>query len=148
MTETNQTPKTVRPWQWPGESFRDQSFWRDVATRTASGLIVLFIGYWTALLLGFIKSPDNFRNAFQVTAVLLNAIWVIAWNTKVPISDLRTKLQQRFPGLAQKVGPVVAYVIAFFIQAAILFTLFVIGLLILRMLFLVGATLLGIEARF
>jgi hypothetical protein len=140
--------KKTKPWQWPGEWFRDEKFWRDVGSRTVSGLIVLFFGYWAALLLGFIKSPDNFRNAFQVTAVVMNSIWVIAWSTKVPVSRLRSKLQKRFPRPARKVGPVIAYVIAFFVQASILFTFFVIGLFMLRLVFTAAAALLGIEAKF
>lgn len=148
MSDTDQVAKTVRPWQWPGEWFRDQSFWRDVGSRTLSGLIVLFFGYWAALLLGFIKSPDNFRNAFQVTAIVLLAIGTIVWNEKVPTKPLRDKLQGRFNALTGKVGRVVAYVIAFAIQTAILFGLFLVGLYVLRLIFTAAAALLAIEPKF
>ena len=45
-----------------------------MGSRSLSGLLVFFFGYWTTLLLGFIKSPGNFKNAFQVTAIVLLAI--------------------------------------------------------------------------
>jgi hypothetical protein len=80
MTETDEKPAVVRPWQWPGEWFKDEKFWRDVGSRTLSGLIVLLFGYWAALLLGFIKSPDNFKNAFQVTAFAIVFIATIVWS--------------------------------------------------------------------
>jgi hypothetical protein len=148
MSETVQKPEIVRPWQWPGEWFRDQSFWRDVGSRTLSGLIVLFFGYWAALLLGFIKSPDNFKNAFQVTAVVLMSIATIIWNQKKPTTPLQRKLQERFPALKGTVGRAGAYLIALTIQTAILFLMALAGLFVLRMIFTAAAALLGIEAKF
>jgi hypothetical protein len=32
MSETMELEKKTKPWQWPGEWFRDQSFWRDVGS--------------------------------------------------------------------------------------------------------------------
>jgi hypothetical protein len=148
MTETDQKPQAVRPWQWPGEWFRDEKFWRDVGSRTLSGLIVLFFGYWAALLLGFIKSPDNFKNAFYVTGVALMVIATVIWNEKKPTKPLRLKLQQRFPALTGKVGSAVAYLSAFAIQTAILFMIAMVGLIILRLIFTGAAALLGIEPKF
>ena len=81
-------------------------------------------------------------------AVVLLAIAAIAWNTKIPTSSLRNKLQERFAGLTGRVGRIVAYVIALAIQAAILITLFMIGLFVLRLVFIAAAALLGIEAKF
>lgn len=138
----------MKPWQWPGEWFRDQSFWRDVGSRTLSGLIVLFFGYWAALLLGFIKSPDNFKNAFQVTGVVLMVIATIMWNEKKPTQPLRQKIQARLPTLSGRVGGTVAYLIAFVIQTGILFVIAMIGLIILRLIFTGAAALLGIEPKF
>jgi hypothetical protein len=140
--------KKTKPWQWPSEWFRDQSFWRDVGSRTLSGLLVLFFGYWTALLLGFIKSPDNFKNAYLVTGVVLMAIATIIWNQKKPAKPMRLSLQARFPALKGAVGNVVAYAVAFTIQVAMLFLIVIVGLLILRLFFSIAAALLGIEARF
>lgn len=148
MSETTEIEKKTKAWQWPGEWFRDQSFWRDVGSRTLSGLIVLFFGYWAALLLGFIKSPDNFRNAFQVTAVALMVIATIIWNEKKPTRPLRLKLQARFPTLNGKVGSAAAYAIAIAIQTAILFLIALIGLIALRLIFTAVAALLGIGAKF
>lgn len=148
MSETDQETRTVRPWQWPGEWFRDEKFWRDVGSRTVSGLIVLFFGYWAALLLGFIKSPDNFKNAFQVTGVVLLVIATVIWNEKKPTTPLRRRIQARFPGLRGRAGNMVAYVMAFAIQTAILFVIVMLGLIVLRLIFAGAAALLGIEARF
>lgn len=148
MSETKEIEKQSKPWQWPGEWFSDQSFWRDVGSRTISGLIVLFLGYWAALLLGFIKSPDNFKNAYLVTGIALMAIATIIWNEKKPTKPLRLSLQARFPVLKGPVGHVAAYVLAFAIQTAILFLIVIAGLLVLRLIFSGAAALLGIEAQF
>lgn len=148
MTETTDLEKKTKPWQWPGEWFRDEKFWRDVGSRTLSGLIVLFFGYWAALLLGFIKSPDNFKNAFQVTGVALMVIATIIWNEKKPTRPLRLRLQARFPTLNGKVGDAVAYALALAIQTAILFVIALIGIIVLRLIFTAVAALLGIEAKF
>ncbi|MHC6592907.1 hypothetical protein [Arthrobacter sp. C152] len=148
MSETDQVTKAARPWQWPGEWFRDEKFWRDVGSRTLSGLIVLFFGYWAALLLGFIKSPDNFKNAFYVTGVALMVIATVIWNEKKPTHPLRQKIQARFPVLTGKVGAAVAYLLAFIIQTGILFVITMIGLIILRLIFTGAAALLGIEPKF
>jgi len=48
----------VKPWQWPAEWVKDEKFWRDVATRTAAGLIVGLIGYVFLVLQGVIQSPS------------------------------------------------------------------------------------------
>lgn len=148
MSETTELENKTKPWQWPGEWFRDEKFWRDVGSRTLSGLIVLFFGYWAALLLGFIKSPDNFKNAFQVTGVALMVIATIIWNEKKPTQPLRQKIQARFPALTGKLGATVAYLIAFVIQTGILFVIAMIGLIILRLIFTGAAALLGIEPKF
>lgn len=148
MSETTDLENKTKPWQWPGEWFRDEKFWRDVGSRTLSGLIVLFFGYWTALLLGFIKSPDNFKNAFQVTGIALMVIATIIWNEKKPTKPLRQKIQERFPTLTGKLGAIVAYLIAFVIQTGILFLIAMIGLIILRLIFTGAAALLGIEPKF
>jgi len=148
MSETDQGTKAVRPWQWPGEWFRDEKFWRDVGSRTASGLIVLFFGYWAALLLGFIKSPDNFKNAFQVTAFAFASVATIIWSEKKPVTPLRVRLQERFPALSGTGGKTLSYVLASVIHIAILSVIVVVGLVALRMVFIAAAALLGIEAKF
>lgn len=148
MSETEEMAKPVRPWQWPGEWFRDQSFWRDVGSRTLSGLIVLFFGYWAALLLGFIKSPDNFKNAFQVTAFVMIAVGTIVWNEKFPMKGMQSWLASRFTALAEFVRPAAVYLLAFAIHSAILLVIVLVGLLMLRLIFTAAAALLGIEATF
>jgi NhaP-type Na+/H+ or K+/H+ antiporter len=47
----------TKPWHWPGEWVRDQSFYRDIATRTASGVLVGVIGYSFAVFMGYIQNP-------------------------------------------------------------------------------------------
>ncbi|MDR6794713.1 peptidoglycan/LPS O-acetylase OafA/YrhL [Pseudarthrobacter oxydans] len=59
MSEIEQADKPVKPWQWPGQWARDHTFYRDIATRTASGLIILLIGYVSAVLLGYVATPDG-----------------------------------------------------------------------------------------
>jgi hypothetical protein len=148
MSETKTVEDQSKPWKWPGEWFRDERFWRDVGSRTLSGLIVLFFGYWAALLLGFIKSPDNFKNAFYVTGVALMVIATVIWNEKKPTRPMRLKLQERLPALTGKVGAAVAYLLAFVIQTATLFVIAMVGLIILRLIFTAAAALLGIEPKF
>lgn len=48
----------VKPSGWLVLWFRDEKFWRDVASRTVSGLIVLLIGYVYAVVSGYIARPN------------------------------------------------------------------------------------------
>lgn len=59
--------KRTRPWQWPGEWISDEKFRRDVAARAASGIVVLFVGYWAAVWLGYIQQPNALKSAFETT---------------------------------------------------------------------------------
>lgn len=53
---------------WIQQWTRDQTFWRDVASRTLSSLIVAFLIFLTAVIAGFIKP---FMLAGVVTPVVL-----------------------------------------------------------------------------
>lgn len=81
MSESEQIEKIkVRPWQWPGEWFRDEKFWREVTARALSGVIVLFLGYWAALFLGYIRTPSALRTSYDVSvaaALIIIAISVL-----------------------------------------------------------------------
>jgi hypothetical protein len=50
-----------KPWHWPREWARDEKFWRDVASRTASSGLVAFFAYVLAVVLGYVKRPDVMR---------------------------------------------------------------------------------------
>ncbi len=70
MSEVEQVvDKKVSPWQWPGEWFRDEKFWREVTARALSGIIVIFLGYWAALYLGYIRTPSALKTSYDVTVV-------------------------------------------------------------------------------
>ncbi len=44
------------PLRWPGEWLRDQSFWRDVATRTLAGLIVALVIFAVGVTAGLVPA--------------------------------------------------------------------------------------------
>ncbi|WP_160665114.1 hypothetical protein [Pseudarthrobacter sp. ATCC 49987] len=46
-----------KPWQWPGEWMRDEKFWRDVASRTLAGALVVAMGYLVAVANGLLQVP-------------------------------------------------------------------------------------------
>jgi hypothetical protein len=50
--------RPVRPWHWPRMWAKDEKFWRDVASRTASGLLILLIGYAYAVVAGYVSLPE------------------------------------------------------------------------------------------
>jgi multisubunit Na+/H+ antiporter MnhC subunit len=54
--QTEEKPQ-LRPWQWPGEWLRDEKFWKDVATRTVSGALVVFIVFLVGVSNGLLKVP-------------------------------------------------------------------------------------------
>jgi len=55
MSDTSDAEAKPKPWQWPGEWFRDEKFWRDVTARAMSGLVIAFILYLFAVFGGYIK---------------------------------------------------------------------------------------------
>lgn len=68
------TPENPRDhwWTWPAAWWRDQAFWRDVATRTTSGLLVVFVAWLFAVVFGYLAVPEilaNVTNAIGVLAV-------------------------------------------------------------------------------
>lgn len=76
--ETIDKEKATKPWQWPNEWARDEKFWRDVATRTASGLLTLFLAYNFAVIAGYLKQPAWLRSIAAVVWVLF-FLWLTAF---------------------------------------------------------------------
>ncbi len=68
QTEELRPPAVPKPWQWPTMWFRDEKFWRDVAARAMSGLVLAFLLYLFAVFGGYIK-PLNI--AWVIT------VWII-----------------------------------------------------------------------
>lgn len=50
--------KKVHPIHWPREWAKDEKFWKDVASRTASGVLVLVIAYLYSVTTGYLASPE------------------------------------------------------------------------------------------
>jgi cation transport ATPase len=57
--ETKEAVGRSKPWQWPGEWVKDEKFWREVTARATSGLLVVFVGYIAAMVLGYISTPTG-----------------------------------------------------------------------------------------
>ncbi|NHW45936.1 sulfite exporter TauE/SafE family protein [Paenarthrobacter sp. MSM-2-10-13] len=58
MSETVETETKSKPWQWLGEWMRDEKFWRDVASRTLAGALVVAMGYLVAVANGLLAVPS------------------------------------------------------------------------------------------
>ncbi|MDQ0032245.1 hypothetical protein [Arthrobacter bambusae] len=83
-------PKPVKPWLWPHQWVHDQSFWRDIATRTASGLLTLFLAYNFAVIAGYLKQPAWLRSIAAVVWLLL-----FLWITVFLVQKLEKRLDAR-----------------------------------------------------
>ncbi len=75
-------------WRWPGEWARSQSFWRDVATRTVAGVIVVFLVWATGIATGLIAQP-------AVVAAFLHVLQGIAIITLVLTSVMMISTARR-----------------------------------------------------
>jgi hypothetical protein len=94
MGEVTTEEKKVRPWQWPGQWFKDEKFWREVLARALSGIIVLFFGYWAAVWLGYIQSANVLSDIFKsaVTVVVATTTWL--WLNNFPYERVGRKLRR------------------------------------------------------
>lgn len=75
----------LKPSEWPREWWHDEKFWKDVASRTVAGAIVVFLGYLAALAGGYIAQPQIYLPlAMGVIGFLfiLNALRVSVKNFK------------------------------------------------------------------
>ncbi|WP_437773541.1 hypothetical protein [Arthrobacter sp. KNU40] len=148
MTIETERPQTEsHPLRWPGEWLRDEKFWRDVASRTASGLIILFVGYWTALIIGFIKTPDNFKASYQVTVGMLIVVLAVWWEGRFPSRKIRNRLtirfRLRFPRWFARLH---ARTITLVLQLGSLMLIAILAGIVLKIIFNVAARILGIDA--
>lgn len=75
--------KTIKVRDWPREWFHDEKFWKDVASRTVSGSLVVLLGYIAAMVLGYIGTPDgrqimNIAVSFVLLALgIATTVWFI-----------------------------------------------------------------------
>lgn len=98
MSDATDVQKQLKPWQWPGEWVKDEKFWRDVASRAAAGLIVVFIGYLVAVASGLLGLPD-LRKVLAVTLVFAAAIITflpIVFGSRKLIGAIRNRIQPRW----------------------------------------------------
>lgn len=64
-------PPVSKPWKWPGEWVRDQGWWRDVSTRAAAGLIVVFIAWGVGVAVGAFSDPGVVAGFFNVLLAVM-----------------------------------------------------------------------------
>lgn len=73
-------PEPLRPWQWPGEWARSEAFWRDVASRTLAGIIVVFVAFTAAVLAGYASGPTArlvVADIYLAAAGVTVAFWAV-----------------------------------------------------------------------
>jgi len=80
---------------WPLAWWKDHTFWRDVAARTASGLLVVILGYVGAIGLGYIGTPDGRRVAFTVAMFIVWVLTILGWIVIFPSRQVVAKLPER-----------------------------------------------------
>ena len=69
----------VKPWRWPIEWWHDEKFWRETATRTVAGALVVILGFIYARTAGYITAPDTGNDFYwDATNVVANvAVFVV-----------------------------------------------------------------------
>ena len=110
MTQPHE-PKQLSPWSWPASWARDEAFWRDVASRTVSGILVVFIsglvGYVGLVAGGVLAGPINWVIIVVVGVILVLGGAVIAFAVIAVNAYLRRKSR------AEKVMTTIATVAMF-----------------------------------
>lgn len=115
--------KPVRPWHWPRIWWHDQAFWREVATRSIAGLIVVILAYIGAVSFGYISGPGRVASILVVTWILGLLFWVMVFHI------IRAGIQSVVSSRA-----IVHWTRAYTIAAAIIMdsmTVFVLGYLLI-----------------
>lgn len=141
MTEELEKTRNSKPWQWPGEWMKDEKFWKDVTARAASGIIVLFVGYWGAVILGYIQQPNALKSAFESTFLVALALTSVVVVNK----HMNSNLGQR---LALRMNKWLARVASFAILMVINVFAAVIVYMALRLVFTAIKTVMGIDQDF
>lgn len=72
MRTTEEPKPRTAPWQWPAQWFNDEKFWREVASRTVSGIIVVTLGFMVAMISGLV--PDNHLRSVRIAFALLTLV--------------------------------------------------------------------------
>ncbi|WP_427007172.1 hypothetical protein [Pseudarthrobacter sp. H2] len=139
MTEQlEETKERVRPWQWPGEWVRDEKFWRDVTARAASGVIVVFVGYWAAVWLGYIRQPNALKSAFATTYLLVTLLTIFI------IVDRYASLKASRK-LAERMNKWLAHLLSLLIMSAFIVLVVFTEYFVLWLIFSFIKTVLGID---
>ena len=68
-----ESSKGPRPRRWLRAWVREEVFWRDVTTRTISGLLVVAITFLAGLAGGYFETPDGRSAALSALGVILGA---------------------------------------------------------------------------
>jgi hypothetical protein len=64
-------------WHWPGMWFRDEAFWRDVASRTLAALVSATVIFVVAVAAGYLGRPDLRPVAYYAAAGVL--LWLVGF---------------------------------------------------------------------
>jgi hypothetical protein len=86
-----------KPWRWPGQWMRQESFWRDVGSRTLAAVFAAGIVYVFAVAAGYVSRPDGLPVGLLVTWVIVSLWFHVksskldpnSWYGKVPTWLLR-----------------------------------------------------------
>ena len=66
----------LRPWLWPGGWFRDEAFWRQVTTATASTLMTAGVAFLAARFGGYFRASavvDDLQTLIAGTVLVSSA---------------------------------------------------------------------------
>jgi hypothetical protein len=100
MSEAPEAGKKVQPWHWPGQWVREESFWRDVATRTASGLLVVILVYAYGLAVGYFRTPQV---VVQVLAYMGFGGLILFQLVLLVMSLLHNKLSNKYEPVLKRI---------------------------------------------
>ncbi|WP_146188130.1 hypothetical protein [Mycetocola zhujimingii] len=73
MTDARENEK-AQPLKWPLEWWRDEKFWRDVASRALAGLIVVALTGLVALVSGLLNDPVYQSALFRLFGLIVVAV--------------------------------------------------------------------------
>jgi hypothetical protein len=62
-----------KPWRWPGVWVRQESFWRDVGSRTLSAVFAAAIVYVFAIVAGYVSKPDVWPTILLLSGIVAYA---------------------------------------------------------------------------